>query len=63
MNGVFFTLTIFEGEVYLATLGFILVLGFIFAPSFILVLSFILIPGAESKLCLVATKLSNFGFF
>ncbi len=63
MNGVFFALTIFEGEVYLATLGFILVLGFIFAPSFILVLSFILIPSAESKLCLVATKISALGFF
>lgn len=63
MNGVFFALTIFEGEVYLATPSFILVLGFIFAPGFILVLGFILIPSAESKLCLVATKISVLGFF
>lgn len=63
MNGVFFALTIFEGEVYLATPSFILVLGFIFAPGFILVLGFILIPSAESKLCLVATKISSLGFF
>ena len=63
MNGVFFTLTNFEGGVCLATLGFILVLGFIFAPSFILVLSFILILSAESKPRLVATKISVLGFF
>jgi hypothetical protein len=51
MNGVFFTLTISEGRVYLNTLGFIFALGFI------------LILSAESKFHLVATKLSVLGFF